>query len=203
MKKCIQLALGLILAVPMISTADELRPTLSGVVCERNAQTGATRECTVDELKLMIHLLKSEKANGEALQKKADHKIAKGLVIVGGTWFISSAALYVLENYTSFEIPDVVATAITSSRLVSAVATGLYIGGVTVAPAMALIGGVILEFTPTKVADGTLTAYFTKDENFGKIFNYDETTILSLAEQDAVLAQKIVTVSSVVMAAAK
>ena len=202
MKKWISLSISFLVFVPHLSFAQTATPNVKGVICDVNPKTKETRECTTDELKLMIDALKKAKSEGESAQKASHseaHKIAKGMVIVGGTWLVSSTAMFYANAFTTWEVPTLIAESDTAALTLQL----LYIGGMTVAPVMAMVGGVIMTFAPQQVADDTLSTHFTKDENFGKMLSADDDAILYWVQQNPALGQKIVVVTAALVAQSK
>lgn len=181
MKKYLNLILTIVIILPTLANARSVSTagTVRGVYCDEN------KECTVEQMRIVIESLKKAKADGEAA-KNSDpaNKIAKGLVIVGGSWFLASAAVIFINGTTSIRF---------SGLVVDAAIPGIVYGG-----AAAVAGGLILAFTPSSTEDGTLSNYYSKDKNISKLLDLETNAILDIiAFQNTVLGNKLVTLSAV------
>lgn len=183
---------------------------LKNVVC-RTAQEGV-QFCTAGELKEMIQSLRLAKKAGEETKTNslgvAVHQAGKGMLVIGGTWFATSVAAAILEAELGVEVtyyltrilsPIFFVNVAGGGEIPRRLAESFLLRGFTLGLGMAAAGGVIMALTPSKAADGTMTAYYAADENFGKLLNLEDEHILSLVEQKPELGNKIVAVASIAM----
>ena len=181
---------SLVKADTTASASDDIQ--LKGVVCsvEQNTQT----DCTVGEMKNFIMLLKEAKTEGEQKKYRGStlREVGKGLVVVGGTWFLIPVGSYLLSRINlTF-----------AKQLLSVVARNswLGLGGFVIGAPLAAFGGAIMLFTEstTTLGESTISGQFLDDKKFGQLLSYDEAQILNLAMMDTRLASKIVVIASLV-----
>jgi hypothetical protein len=183
-------------------------PIIRDVVCEMNS-SGHVRHCTQSEMKQMIQSLQIAKQEGDRLKSTLGsqaHQLGRFLLIIGGSWFVTSAIAASIDGQTHMAATRGLTSAIqtlirltggASSQLSARWAEGFLFRGILIGFPMAAAGGFITLVTPSPTGAGTLTDYFLADQNFARFLDLPEAAMMELIHREPALGQKIVSVCSV------